>query len=173
MKKQLLSLALLLGLIASASEASLAAPAIFGQAQRQDDRHDKDGRQGRKGQRQDGQRQDGQRQDGQRRQQRLDQMAKDLDLSSKQKSKVEKIFQDQQQQMQALRGQSGGKDRSQRMADFKRIHEGTDKKLKDVLSKKQYAQFETKRQERMRQMQSRQGGERRGGPERRDFNGRG
>ncbi|MET4106540.1 hypothetical protein [Hymenobacter sp. UYP22] len=161
MKKQLLSLALLLGLIASAAEPSLAASASFGQEQRQDDRHHKDGRQGRKGP----------RQDGQRRQQRLDAMAKELDLSSKQKSKVEKIFREQQQQM-ALRGQSG-QDRSQQRDEFKRIHESTDKKLKDVLSKKQYAQFEAKRQERMRQMQSRQGDQRRGGSERRDFNGRG
>ncbi|MCA8831356.1 hypothetical protein [Hymenobacter pini] len=162
MKKHLLSLALLLGLIASASETSFAAAASFGQEQRQDDHRDKDGRRGRQNQ----------RQDGQRRQQRLDQMAKDLDLSSKQKSKVEKIFLEQQQQMQALRSRSG-QDRSQQRDEFKRIHEGTDKKLKDVLSKKQYAQLEAKRQERMRQFQNRQGDQRRGGPERRDFNGRG
>ncbi|RSK35501.1 hypothetical protein [Hymenobacter metallilatus] len=164
MKKQFLSFALLLGLLVSVSETTVAAPAVSGQEQHQDKRLYQAGRQGRS------QRPDGQQ--GPRRQQRLDAMAKEMNLSSKQKSKVEKIYQEQQQQMQALRGQSG-QDRTQQRDEFKRIHEGTDKKLKDVLSKKQYAQLEAKRQERMRQLQSRRGDQRRGGPERRDFNGRG
>jgi hypothetical protein len=57
--------------------------------------------------------------------------------------------------MQALRSRSGSADRSQAVAERKRIQESTDKKLKDVLSKKQYAQFEAKRQERQRQMADR------------------
>ncbi|UOQ76460.1 hypothetical protein MUN84_18240 [Hymenobacter sp. 5516J-16] len=157
MKKQLFSLALLLGLSASFAGASFAAddrPAQ-GREQRQD--RDQDHRRGH-----------GSAQDRQR---RTDTLAQELDLSSKQKSKVEKIFQDQQQQMHALRGRTGSNDRSQLREEAKRIHESTDQKLKDVLSKKQYAQLEAKRQERTRQMGSRQN-ERRGGTDRRDFNGR-
>lgn len=77
--------------------------------------------------------------------------------------------------MQALRGQSGparSQDRSQHKAQAQSIRQSTDKKLKDVLSKKQYAQFEAKRQERMRQMGNRQGGKQRGGFERRDSGSR-
>lgn len=159
MKKHLLSFALFLGLVAAAAEPSFAARAISGQEQRQDD-HDKDHRKGQKGQR-----------GAHDPQKRLDAMAKELDLSSKQKDKVARIFQEQQQQMQALRGQSGP-DRSQHKAQAQSIRQSTDKKLKDVLSKKQYAQFEAKRQERMRQMDNRQGGKQRGGFERRDSGSR-
>ncbi|GGG34835.1 hypothetical protein [Hymenobacter glacieicola] len=156
MKKQLFSLALLLGLSASFADTSFAADGRPAQGREQ--RQDRD--QGRRGQN-----------SAQDRQRRTDKLAKELDLSSKQKSKVEKIFQEQQQQMQALRGRSGPQDRSQQQSEFKRIHESTDKKLKDVLSKKQYAQLEAKRQERLRQMGSRQG-ERRERADRRDFSGR-
>ncbi|MBC6991907.1 MULTISPECIES: hypothetical protein [Hymenobacter] len=130
MKKQLFGLALLLSLSTSFAGNSFAAELrpLAGQEQHRD--HDKN-------------------QD--RSKERSDKLAKELDLSNKQKSKLEKIFQDQHQQMQALHSRSG-RDRSQTMAEAKRIHESTDKKLKDVLSKKQYAQFEAKRQDRMRQM---------------------
>ncbi|AHJ98788.1 hypothetical protein Hsw_3193 [Hymenobacter swuensis DY53] len=144
-------------MVAAAAEPSLAARAISGQEQRQDD-HDKDHRKGQRA--------------AHDPQKRLDAMAKELDLSSKQKDKVARIFQEQQQQIQALRGQSGP-DRSQHKAQAQSIRQSTDKKLKDVLSKKQYAQFEAKRQERMRQMGNRQGGKQRGGPERRDAGSRG
>lgn len=157
MKKHLLSFALFLGLVAAAAEPTFAARALSGQEQRQDD-HATHRRQGQRA--------------AHDPQKRLDAMAKELDLSKKQKDKVARIFQEQQQQMQALRGQSGP-DRSQHKAQAQSIRQSTDKKLQDVLSKKQYAQFETKRQERMRQLQSRRGDQRRGGPERRDFNGRG
>lgn len=161
MKKHLLSFALFLGLVAAAAEPSLAARALSGQEQRQDD-HDKDHRKGQRA--------------AHDPQKRLDAMAKELDLSSKQKDKVARIFQEQQQQMQALRGQSGpdrSQDRSQHKAQAQSIRQSTDKKLKDVLSKKQYAQFEAKRQERLRQMGNRQGGKQRGGFERRDAGSRG
>ncbi|GAB3226667.1 hypothetical protein GCM10027346_09170 [Hymenobacter seoulensis] len=158
MKKQLFSLALVLGLAAPFATSSIAAdlrPASGHERQG----HDKDRRRG--------------EQSAQDRQHRSDELAKELGLSSKQKSKVEKIFQDQQQQMQALRSNSGSTsmDRSQKMAQAKRIRESTDKKLKDVLSKKQYAQFEAKRQDRMRQM-SRPGGDRPGQERRSSYNGR-
>ncbi|HEX8428674.1 hypothetical protein [Hymenobacter sp.] len=152
MKKQLFSLALLLSLATSFGASTFAATtAAFGQEQRQgqgkDHRHDK----GQRG--------------AQNQQRRLDEMTKKLGLSSKQKSKIEKIFQEQQQQMQALRSRSGN-DRSQMRADVKSIRESSDKKLKDVLSKKQYAQFEAKRQERQRQMADRPNNQR--GNDRRD-----
>lgn len=147
MKKQLFSLALILGLASSYAADTFAA-----------DFKDKDRREVR----QDGRKDDGKgrKKDGrtaaQRQQQHLTRMTKELDLSKKQQEKVAKIFQDQQQQMQALRGrQQQGADRNQRMAEAKLIHERTDKQLKDVLSKKQYAQLETKRQERLKQMQQR------------------
>ncbi|WP_375435685.1 hypothetical protein [uncultured Hymenobacter sp.] len=141
MKKQLFSFALILSLGASFANGSFAAStATIGQEQRQDPDKDR-----LKGQR-----------SAQNQQRHIDEITQELGLSSKQKSKVEKIFQEQQQQMQALRSRSGN-DRSQGMAEAKRIHESTNKKLKNVLSKKQYAQFEAKRQERQRQMADRQG----------------
>ncbi|GAB3841438.1 hypothetical protein [Hymenobacter jeollabukensis] len=152
MKKQLFSLALILGLAGSFAGNSFAAD--FGKGK------DKDRRELRQDGRKDGDKdhKKGRRDDAQHQQQRLDRMAKELDLSKKQQEKVAKIFQDQQQQMQALRGQQqASADRSQRMAQAKQIHERTDKQLKDVLNKKQYAQFEAKRQERMKQMQQRRG----------------
>ncbi|UOG73929.1 hypothetical protein MTX78_17625 [Hymenobacter tibetensis] len=156
MKKQLFSLALLLSLGTSFAGSSFAAStAVVGQEQRQDREHDKD-KDHKRGQR-----------GAQNKQRHLDQLAKDLDLSSKDKGKVEKIFQEQQQQMQALRSRSGA-DRSQAMAERKRIQESTNKKLKDVLSKKQYAQYEAKRQERQRQMADRQN-DRRGNDQRNNF----
>lgn len=152
MKKQLFSLALLLGLSASYAADTFAAD--FKEKDRrelrQDDgrsRKDKDHKKGKH---------DG-RTAAQRQQQRLDRMTKELDLSKKQQEKVAKIFQDQQQQMQQLRGRQQGADRSQRVAEFKLIHERTDKQLKDVLSKKQYAQLEAKRQEHLQKMQQRRG----------------
>ncbi|WP_139923632.1 hypothetical protein [Hymenobacter sp. DG01] len=165
MKKHLFSLALLFGLSSSIVGTSFAADL------RQDD-----GRQRRQGreQRQD-RRQDHDRRgkfSAQERQRRTDELAKELDLSKKQKSKIEKIFQDQQQQMQALRGRSG-QDRGQQMSEFKRIRENTDKQLKDALSKKQYAQLEAKRQERMRQMSNRRDRQQdHQGTDRRGFGGR-
>lgn len=143
MKKQLFRFALLLSLGTSFAGSSFAATtAASGQEQRQD-RDPATGKGDKKDQR-----------GAQHQQHRLDQLAKDLNLSSKDKAKVEKIFQEQQQQMQALRSRSGS-DRSQAMAERQRIQESTDKKLKDVLSKKQYAQYEAKRQDRQRQMADR------------------
>jgi Spy/CpxP family protein refolding chaperone len=164
MKKQLFSLALLLGLAGSFAGSSLAAD--FGQdhdknrrEQRQD--RDKDGRKDRdQGHRQG-------RGDQAQRQQRLDRMAKELDLSKKQREKVAKIFQEQQQQMQALRGRAQGTDRGQLRGEAQRIHASTDQQLKDVLSKKQYAQLEAQRQERLKQLQQRRGDHRPDG--RKDF----
>lgn len=165
MKKHLFSLALLFGFSASIVGTSLAADL------RQDDgRQRRQGREQRQDRRQDHDRR-GQL-SAQERQRRTDELAKELDLSKKQKSKVEKIFQEQQQQMQALRGRSG-QDRSQQMSEFKRIRENTDKQLKDALSKKQYAQLEAKRQERMRQLNSRHDQRQdRPGADRRGFGGR-
>ena len=146
MKKQLFSLALLLSLSASFAAASFAAD--LGKHDGREQRNDFG-----KGQ-------------------RSAELAKELGLNARQKAKVEKIFQEQQQQMQALRSRSA--DRSQSMSEFKRIHDNSDKKLKDVLSKKQYAQFEAKHQERQRQM-SQQGNRRdddQRGNGRRDVGGR-
>lgn len=138
MKKQLFSLALLLSLSASFAGSSFAA-----------DHRNRDGREQRK---------------DFGKGQRSDELAKELGLNAKQKAKVEKIFQDRQQQMQALRSRSGSADRSQSMSEAKRIQESSDKQLKSVLSKKQYAQFEAKRQDRQRQMSQQSN--------RRDSNGR-
>lgn len=148
MKKQLFSLALILSLASSFAADTFAA-----------DFKDKDRREVR----QDGRKDDGKdhkkgrRDDAQRQQQRLDRMSKELDLSKKQQEKVAKIFQDQQQQMQQLRGRQQGANRGKQLAEAKQIHERTDKQLKDVLSKKQYAQLEAKRQEHLKQMQQRRG----------------
>lgn len=142
MKKQLFSLALILGLASSFAADTFAA-----------DVKEKDRREVRQDGRKDHKK--GHQDAAQRQQQRLDRMTKELDLSKKQQEKVAKIFQDQQQQMQQLRGRQQGTDRSKQMAEFKQIHERTDKQLKDVLSKKQYAQLEAQRQERLKQLQQR------------------
>jgi Spy/CpxP family protein refolding chaperone len=158
MKKQLFGLALLLSLSAASATSTFATASqvVAGREYSKDRDHDKGKDRGQgKG-----------KHDGRNGQKRLDAMAKELDLNSKQKSKVEKIFKDQHEQMQALRSRSGN-DRSQMKADAQRIRQNTDKQLKDVLNKKQYAQLEAKRQERMRQM-----GQRRGDNDRRDFDGR-
>ncbi|MCC3160826.1 hypothetical protein LJ737_26550 [Hymenobacter sp. 15J16-1T3B] len=148
MKKQLFSLALILGLAGSFAGSTFATD--FQAQDRRELRQDgrKDGDKGHK---------KGRKDDAQRRQQRLDRMAKELDLSKKQQEKVAKIFQEQQLQMQALRGRAQGTDRSQLRGEAQRIHQDTSKKLQDVLSKKQYAQLEAKRQERLKQMQQRRG----------------
>ncbi|SNC66787.1 hypothetical protein SAMN06265337_1729 [Hymenobacter gelipurpurascens] len=151
MKKQLFSLALLLSL--GTSLVASAAP-LAGQVQDHDriSRSDHD-RQGRK--------------DGQGRQRRQEEMARDLGLSTKQKDKLEKIFQDQHKQMQALHNRQG-LDRDKKMSEAKSIRKSTDKKLKSALSKDQYAKLEAKRQERHRDMGQRNG---RQENNRRDFGG--
>lgn len=167
MKKHLFSLALLLGLSSSIVGTSFAA-----ELRRDDERPRRQGRE----QRQDGRHQDRYNRRGQLsaqdRQRRTDKLAQELDLSKKQKSKVEKIFQEQQQQLQALRSRPG-QDRSQQRSEFQRIRQNTDKQLKDALSKKQYAQLETKRQERQRQLDGRPNRHQdHPGAERRGFGGR-
>ncbi|WP_460577978.1 hypothetical protein [Hymenobacter coalescens] len=164
MKKQLFSLALILGLSVSFAGASFAADDHDGKRAAR-----REVRQGGDHDRKDQDRKDRGQRGAQKRQQRSEQLAKDLGLNSKQKAKVEQIFQEQHQQMQALRGRSGN-DRSQQLSDAKRIHQDTDKKLKSALTKKQYAQFEAKRQERRQQMSQRRG--ERLGTDRRDFGGR-
>lgn len=150
MKKQLFSLALLLSLGTSivASAAPAAAPDHDRISRSDHDRKDGKDRQ-------------------QNRQRRQDEMARDLGLSAKQQDKLEKIFQDQHKQMEALHNRQG-LDRDKQMSEAKSIRKNTDKKLKSALSKDQYAKLEAKRQERHRAM-----GQRNGRPDgnRRDFGG--
>ncbi|TGE08284.1 hypothetical protein [Hymenobacter fodinae] len=154
MKKQLFSLALLLSL--GTSIVATAAPVLPGQDHDRDkiSRSDHQDRRGGKDRQQD-------------RQRRQDELARDLDLNAKQKSKLEKIFQDQHQQMQALRSRKGI-DRSKMMSEAQDIRKSTDKKLKSALTKAQYAKLEAKRQERHRDMGQRNGWQQNG---RRDFGG--
>jgi Spy/CpxP family protein refolding chaperone len=151
MKKQLFSLALILSL--GTSFVASAAPVVPGQDHDKISRSDH-GRRGSKGNAQD-------------RQRRQDELARDLDLNAKQKGKLEKIFQDQHQQMQALRNRKG-LDRSKMMSEAQDIRKNTDKKLKSALTKAQYAKLEAKRQERHRDMGQRNNWQQNG---RRDFGG--
>jgi protein CpxP len=150
MKKQLFSLALLLSL--GTSVVASAAP-VADQGRDKISRSDHDRRGGKDKQ-----------QDRQRRQ---EQMARDLGLNAKQKDKLEKIYQDQHKQMQALRNRKD-LDRTKMMSEAKDIRKSTDKKLKSALSKDQYAKLEAKRQERQQHMGQRKGWQ---DNNRRDFGG--
>jgi protein CpxP len=146
MKKQLFTFALLLSL--GTSVVASAAP-VATQDHDRISRSDHDRR--------------GNEQDRQRRQ---DELARDLDLNAKQKSKLEKIFQDQHKQMEALHNRQG-LDRDKKISEAKSIRKSTDKKLKSALTKTQYAKLEAKRQERQHDMGRRN--DRQDG--RRDFGG--
>ena len=76
-------------------------------------------------------------------------LLKDLDLSDKQQAKVDVIFKNQQQQMDALRSSAGG-DREKAMSNRRRIESQTDAKLKTVLTSEQYAKYQAKKQEQPR-----------------------
>lgn len=131
MKKQLLALALLLSISAAPTFAQTLPQQGPGKGQMHGPRKGKH--------------------TAQDRQKRADKMAQELGLSDKQKAKVEKIFQDQHQQMTALRSRAKDADRSKLKDEAQRIHASTDKELKKVLSKKQYAQLEAKRQQHQQQ----------------------
>lgn len=82
-----------------------------------------------------------------------DMLDKQLDLSDKQERKVQEITLKRVQETEALRNQmmeAKGQDRSRKsMAhqEMKAINDRWEAALKDILSKKQYSQFEASRQE--------------------------
>jgi Spy/CpxP family protein refolding chaperone len=91
-------------------------------------------------------------------------LAKELNLSGKQKTQVEAIQKEQRQKMEALHKGAGAEgDREKRMADMRRLDDETDAKLKSVLSAEQYAQYQTQKQQRPQGL--REGGKgQQGGP---------
>ena len=82
-----------------------------------------------------------------------DLLAKQLDLSNKQERKVQEITLKRAQETEALRNrmmEAKGQDRDHRsMAhqEMKAINDRWEAELKDILSKKQFSQFEASRQE--------------------------
>ena len=81
---------------------------------------------------------------------RFEQMARRLNLSDDQKTKVQQILGDTREQVRALRRESEPK--------FDEIRRQADTRLQEVLTPEQWQQFQTERQ----QMRGRRGG--RGGP---------
>jgi len=71
---------------------------------------------------------------------------KDLDLTDKQKSKVEAIMKKQQQQRESLRKQ--GTDREAMMTEMRRLESETDVELKSVLTAEQYTKYQAKKKDR-------------------------
>lgn len=94
------------------------------------------------------------------RQQQRQQLLADLNLRDDQKIEVEKILKESQEQMQAIRNNSGG-DRRQMFQEMRTLTQETDNKLKTILDDEQYKIYETfkeKQREQMRsQMQNRRG----------------
>ena len=80
-------------------------------------------------------------------------LSKQLDLSNKQERKVQEITLKRAQETEALRSrmvEAKGQDRSQRSIarqEMKAINDRWEADLKDILSKKQYSQYEASREE--------------------------
>ena len=93
--------------------------------------------------------------------QQLEGMTKRYNLSADQQTQLKPILASQQQQMQALRGDSS-LSRDDRMAKMQSIHADTKTKIEAVLNDDQKKQFEADQQKMQERMQQRgQGG---GGP---------
>jgi hypothetical protein len=94
--------------------------------------------------------------------QQLEGMTKRYNLSADQQTQLKPILASQQQQMQALRGDSS-LSREDRMAKMQSIHADTKTKIEAVLNDDQKKQFEAD-QERMQQQRMQGGGPGGGGP---------
>jgi protein CpxP len=94
--------------------------------------------------------------------QQLEGMTKRYNLSADQQTQLKPILASQQQQMQALRGDSS-LSREDRMAKMQSIHADTKTKIEAVLNDDQKKQFEAD-QERMQQQRGQGGGPGGGGP---------
>jgi Spy/CpxP family protein refolding chaperone len=94
--------------------------------------------------------------------QQLEGMTKRYNLSADQQTQLKPILASQQQQMQALRGDSS-LSREDRMAKMQSIHADTKTKIEAVLNDDQKKQFEAD-QERMQQRMQSGGGPGGGGP---------
>jgi hypothetical protein len=93
--------------------------------------------------------------------QQLEGMTKRYNLSADQQTQLKPILASQQQQMQALRGDSS-LSREDRMAKMQSIHADTKTKIEAVLNDDQKKKFEADQQQMQERMQQRmQGG---GGP---------
>ena len=85
--------------------------------------------------------------------QQLERMSKRYNLSADQQSQLKPILVSQQQQMQALRGDSS-LSREDRMAKMQSIHSDSNSKIEAILNdtqKKQFAEDQQRMQERMQQ----------------------
>jgi protein CpxP len=92
--------------------------------------------------------------------QQLARMTKRYNLSADQQAQIKPILANQQQQMQALRGDSS-LSREDRMAKMKSIREDSSTKIQALLNdtqKKQYAEDQQQMQERMQERMQQRGG---------------
>ena len=95
------------------------------------------------------------------RQQQLEQMKQRLQLTPEQVEQVRPILQDEFQKLRALREQSGGGSRRDRMhmgRAARGIRKEADEKLKKILSKKQMEELKKIREERKQQFRERSAG---------------
>ncbi|GEO06107.1 hypothetical protein AAE02nite_37710 [Adhaeribacter aerolatus] len=80
-----------------------------------------------------------------------------LDLSTKQKKKLQALNLKQVQEMESFRGrnnQPGTRNQNNREG-MKRLHASYDKELKDILNKKQYAKYQEERKQMQAQRENR------------------
>lgn len=74
---------------------------------------------------------------------------KDLNLTDKQKTKVEAIMKKQRQEMEALhKDGNGNTDREATMTAMRRLDDDTDSQLKQVLTPEQYTKYQAKKKDR-------------------------
>ncbi|MBO0357681.1 hypothetical protein J0X19_06970 [Hymenobacter sp. BT186] len=74
---------------------------------------------------------------------------KDLNLTDKQKTKVEAIMKKQRQEMEALhKDGNGSTDREATMTAMRRLDDDTDSQLKQVLTPEQYTKYQAKKKDR-------------------------
>jgi Spy/CpxP family protein refolding chaperone len=90
-------------------------------------------------------------------QQRVNILAKRLNLSDDQKQKLTTIFSDSQQQMQSIR-QDSSLSREDKMAKMKSLREQTDNKINGILNDDQKQKYAQMREQARERMQDRQGG---------------
>ena len=74
---------------------------------------------------------------------------KDLNLTDKQKTKVEAIMKKQRQEMEALhKDGNSSADREATMTSMRRLNDNTDTQLKQVLTPEQYTKYQAKKKDR-------------------------
>ncbi|MDX2179357.1 MAG: hypothetical protein SFV18_07185 [Bryobacteraceae bacterium] len=83
-------------------------------------------------------------------QERMDKLAKELNLTADQKAKLEPIFKEQAEKMRALRDENKGS-RREMMKGMREIQEQNDAKISEVLTAEQKTKWDEIKKERVRE----------------------